>query len=163
MTEYKRIGIDTSKSVFALHGIDASDQPTLRRNVSRAGLLAFFRELLPTEIVMEACGAAYHWARELTAFGHGVRLIPRRYVKPFVKLGKNDRKDAVLLDSRIEQLDARPAAAHKASAESKRLATIPGIGPAIAPPPAFAGTGCWRSRSILARSSPAVIWLPGSV
>jgi len=81
MTEYKRIGIDTSKSVFTLHGIDASDQPTLRRNVSRAGLLAFFRELLPTEIVMEACGAAYHWARELTAFGHGVRLIPPRYVK----------------------------------------------------------------------------------
>jgi transposase len=47
--------------------------------LSRAQLLAFFRKLLPTEIVMEACGAAYHWARELIALGHDVRLIPPRF------------------------------------------------------------------------------------
>jgi transposase len=173
---------------------------------------------------MEACGAAYHWARELIALGHDVRLIPPQYVKPFVKRGKNDRNDAAAiceaggrpdmrfvpvksierqaqgmvlklrqtlidqrtalantlrghaaefgviagkglgrigallsaveqepaippeakdmfalmgeevahLDTRIEQLDARVAAAHKANEDSKRLATIPGIGPVIA-------------------------------
>ena len=60
MTQYKRIGIDTSKSVFTLHGIDHSDRPILRINLSRARLLAFFKKLLPGEVVMEACGAAYH-------------------------------------------------------------------------------------------------------
>ena len=94
MTQYKRIGVDTSKSVFTLHGIDHADQPVLRRNLRRAQLLAFFGKLPPTEIAMEACGAAYHWARELTALGHEVRLIPPQYVKPYVKRGKNDRNDA---------------------------------------------------------------------
>jgi transposase len=43
---------------------------------------------------MEACGGAHHWARQLTQFGHSVRLIPPAYVKPFVKRQKNDVVDA---------------------------------------------------------------------
>jgi transposase len=43
---------------------------------------------------MEACGAAYHWVRELSALGHEVGLIRPQYVKPYVKRGKNDRNDA---------------------------------------------------------------------
>jgi transposase len=43
---------------------------------------------------MEACGSAHHWARELTALGHEVRLVPPQYVKPYVKRSKNDRNDA---------------------------------------------------------------------
>ena len=43
---------------------------------------------------MEACGGSHYWARELTALGHAVRLIPPQYVKPYVKRGKNDRNDA---------------------------------------------------------------------
>ena len=94
MTEYKRIGIDTSKAVFTLHGIDQQDRPVLRINLRRPQLLAFFRKLLPTEVAMEACGSAHHWARELTALGHEVRLVPPQYVKPYVKRSKNDRNDA---------------------------------------------------------------------
>ena len=94
MTQYKRIGIDTSKAVFTLHGIDQQDRPVLRINLRRPQLLAFFRKLLPTEVAMEACGSAHHWARELTALGHEVRLVPPQYVKPYVKRSKNDRNDA---------------------------------------------------------------------
>jgi transposase len=94
MTEYKRIGLDTSKAVFTLHGIDQQDRPVLRINLRRPQLLAFFKKLPPTEIAMEACGSAHHWARELTALGHEVCLIPPQYVKPYVKRGKNDRNDA---------------------------------------------------------------------
>jgi transposase len=32
---------------------------------------------------MEACGTAHHWARELAALGHEVRLMPPSYVKPY--------------------------------------------------------------------------------
>lgn len=94
MTQYKRIAIDTSKAVFTLHGIDHSEKPILRINLSRAQLLPFFRKLPPTVIAMEACGGSHHWARELTAAGHKVLLIPPQYVKPYVKRGKNDRNDA---------------------------------------------------------------------
>ena len=94
MTQYKRIAIDTSKAVFTLHGIGPSEQPILRTNLSRAQLLPFFKRLPPTVVAMEACGGSHHWARELTALGHKVLLIPPQYVKPYVKRGKNDRNDA---------------------------------------------------------------------
>jgi transposase len=94
MTQFKRIAIDTSKAVFTLHGIDQQDRVILQRNPRRGQLLPFFRNVPPTEIVLEARGGAHHWARELTALGHAVRLLPPQYVKPFVKRGKNDRNDA---------------------------------------------------------------------
>lgn len=95
--ELKRIGVDTSKAVFTVHGIDAQDQPVLRRNFSRPGFEAFFAKLPPTDVALEACGGSYHWARVLSAMGHTVRLIPAHYVKPFVRRGKNDRNDALAI------------------------------------------------------------------
>jgi transposase len=94
MTQYKRIAIDTSKAVFTLHGIDQQDRPVLRTNLRRAQMIPFFKKLPPTEIALEACGGTHHWARELVALGHTVRLIPPQYVKPYVKRAKNDRNDA---------------------------------------------------------------------
>ena len=57
-------------------------------------MASYFKNLAPAEISMEACGSSHHWARELAALGHEVRLIPPQYVKPFVKRAKNDRNDA---------------------------------------------------------------------
>ena len=94
MTAYKLVAIDTSKAVFTLHCIGQADQPVLRLNLRRPRLVAFFKKLPPTEIIMEACGGAHHWARTLAPLGHTVRLIPPQYVKPFVKRAKNDRNDA---------------------------------------------------------------------
>ncbi len=48
----------------------------------------------PTLVVMEACGSAHYWARELTNAGHEVKLIAPQYVRPFVKRQKNDAADA---------------------------------------------------------------------
>jgi transposase len=94
MSHISRIGIDTSKSVFTLHCVDETDRPVLQTNLRRAQLATFFKKLPPTEIALEACGSSHHWARELIALGHEVRLIPPQYVKPFVKRAKNDRNDA---------------------------------------------------------------------
>jgi len=94
MSEIKRIGIDPSKAVFTLHAIDPADRPVLRVNLRRAQILPFFKKRPRTQIAMEACGSAHHWARKLTALGHDVRLIPPQYIKPYVKRGKNDRNDA---------------------------------------------------------------------
>jgi transposase len=94
MSKIIRIGVDTSKSVFVLHGVDAAEQPVLRRTLRRGQVLEFFRELEPTKIGMEACGGAHYWARELRALGHEVVLLPPQYVKPYVKRNKNDDADA---------------------------------------------------------------------
>jgi transposase len=92
--ELKRIAIDTSKHVFTLHGVDEAERPALRRGLRRGQVVRFFGQQEPTEVVLEACGSAHHWGRQLSALGHRVKLIPPQYVKPFVKRGKNDRNDA---------------------------------------------------------------------
>jgi transposase len=94
MNDLIRIGIDTSKSVFVLHGVNAAEQPVLRKKLRRRQMGEFFAELPPLQVGIEACGAAHHWARELTALGHDVRLLPPQYVKPYVQRGKNDAADA---------------------------------------------------------------------
>jgi transposase len=92
--EFKRIAVDTSKSVFTLHGVDEHGRPVLRQDLTRARFETFLGKSSPTEIVLEACGSSHHWGRVAQALGHTVRLIPPQYVKPFVKRGKNDRNDA---------------------------------------------------------------------
>jgi transposase len=85
-----RIGLDTSKHVFQVHGIDEAEQPSLRRQVRRSEMAKFFATLPPTRIGLEACGASHHWARVLRNLGHEVVLMPPQYIKPYVKRGKND-------------------------------------------------------------------------
>jgi transposase len=97
MTDITRLAIDTSKSVFTLHGVDVAGRAILRRNLRRRELLRFFERLPPVEVALEACGGSHHWGRALLALGHQVRLIPPQYVKPFVKRSKNDRNDAAAI------------------------------------------------------------------
>ena len=88
------IGLDLAKSIFQVHGIDAGGRPVVRKALRRAQVLPFFESLAPCLIGMEACSSAHHWARELSACGHTVKLMPPSYVKPYVKRGKNDAADA---------------------------------------------------------------------
>ena len=92
-----RTGMDTSKYFFQLHGVDAAEQPVLRRKLRRNEVLAFFAKLPPTVVGMEACGAAHYWARELRMLGHEVRLMAPQHVKAYVKRNKNDGRDAEAL------------------------------------------------------------------
>jgi len=89
-----RIGLDTSKHVFQLHGVNETEAPVLRRQLRRGEVEKFFRKLPPARIGIEACGASHHWGRVLRALGHEVALIPPQYVKPYLKRGQNDAVDA---------------------------------------------------------------------
>jgi len=97
MSQIIRIGMDSSKSVFQLHGVDAAEQPALCKKLRRVDVERFFASLPPTVVGMEACGAAHHWARALRGLGHEARLLPAQYVKPYVKRGKNDAADAAAI------------------------------------------------------------------
>jgi transposase len=92
--EIIRIGVDTSKAVFQLHGVNRAEEVVLRRKLRRSELLAFFAKLEPTVVVLEACGASHYWGRELEKLGHEARLIPPQYSKAYVKRNKNDAADA---------------------------------------------------------------------
>jgi transposase len=94
MTKISRIGVDTSKSVFQLHGVDEAEQEAVKRRLRRREFLPFFEKLEPTVIGLEACGGSHHWARALKELGHEVVLVPAQYVRPYVERGKNDAADA---------------------------------------------------------------------
>ncbi len=94
MEQIIRIGMDTSKHIFQLHGVDGTERPVLRKRLGRQQMSAFLSKLPPTVIGMEACGAAHYWARVLGEFGHEVKLIAPQHVKPYVKRNKNDGRDA---------------------------------------------------------------------
>lgn len=92
------IGLDTAKAVFQVHAVDAAGQVVTRRKLRRNELIAFFEKQAACTVVMEACGAAHHWARVLTGLGHDVKLIAPEAVRPFVKKGKkNDAADAAAI------------------------------------------------------------------
>lgn len=89
-----RFGIDLAKSVFAVHGVDASGAVVVRRQLRRGQVLKFFARQPPALIGMEACGSAHYWARELAKLGHEVKLMAPLYAKAYLKRGKNDERDA---------------------------------------------------------------------
>ena len=94
MQELSVIGLDLAKHVFQVHGVTADGAMAVRRALRRGEVLKFFSALPPCLVGMEACGSAHYWARELTALGHTVRLMPAHYVKPYVKRGKTEATDA---------------------------------------------------------------------
>jgi transposase len=94
MNEVITIGVDLAKNVFQVHGVDAEGAVVVRRKLRRRQVLAFFKKLPPCLVGMEACATAHYWAREIAALGHEVKLMPPRYVKPYVKRNKNDAADA---------------------------------------------------------------------
>ena len=88
------LGIDLAKSVFQLHGVDARGRAVLSRRVKRHQLLDAVANLPVCVIGMEACGSAHHWGRAFEQLGHTVKLMSPKYVRPYVKTNKNDRRDA---------------------------------------------------------------------
>ena len=88
------IGVDLAKSVFQLHATSLTGELKFRKKLSRRGFARFMEKHDPAVVVMEACGGANFWARELAGLGHEVKLVAPQYVRPFVKRQKNDAADA---------------------------------------------------------------------
>lgn len=69
-------------------------QLKFRKKLTRPQFQQFMSDQPSAMVVMEACGSASYWAREMIKLGHEVRLIAPQYVRPFVKRQKNDTADA---------------------------------------------------------------------
>lgn len=118
MTKDTMIGVDLAKNVFQLHAASMTGEPKFRKKLSRQSFRKFMAEQPPSMVVMEACGSAHYWAREMVRLGHEVKLIAPQYVKPFVKRQKNDAADAeaiVIAAQRPEMRFVDPKSAEQQS------------------------------------------------
>ncbi len=88
------VGLDLAKNVFQVHGIDAAGEIVVAKALRRRQMIPFFGKLEPCLVGLEACATSHFWARELSALGHQVKLMPPAYVKAYVKRGKTDAGDA---------------------------------------------------------------------
>jgi len=89
-----RIGLDIAKSSFQIHGVDAHGRVVLRKQLSRSKVLAYFAQLPPCLVGLEACGGAHYWAREVQKLGHDARLMAVAMIQPYRTGQKKDQNDA---------------------------------------------------------------------
>lgn len=88
------LGIDLGKTVCTLAGLDANGAVVFRKRLQRHRLLNFLNGLPICVVVMEACGGAHHIGRFCLELGHELRLMSPLYVGLYVKVHKNDDRDA---------------------------------------------------------------------
>jgi len=105
-----RVGLDLAKNVFQLHGADRKGKTVWKRQLSRSKWLSVLCASVEpgTEIGMEACAGAHHWARQLMQRGYPVKVIPPQFVKPFIKSNKNDANDAAAICEAMGRPDMYP-------------------------------------------------------
>jgi len=94
MSEISTIGIDLGKLVMYVCCMNSSGRVLLRKKLYRSDFLSFMSEQPRCLVGMEACAGAHNWGRELKKLGFEVKLMPPKYVKPYVKTNKNDTNDA---------------------------------------------------------------------
>ena len=114
------IGIDISKRSFQLHGATDSGKPALRKKLSRSKVLEFFGLQPPCLVVMEACGGAHYWGREIQQLGHEVKLAELLFAR------------VAELNAQLSVLDKQIRTMVREHEELWRLMTIPGVGPMCA-------------------------------
>jgi transposase len=97
------VGLDIAKHVFQLHTVNMGTGEIVNVQIKRAKVLEHFANRQSCLIAIEACGGAHHWARELTAQGHRVRLLHAKAVRPFVTGNKTDATDARAIWLAVQQ------------------------------------------------------------
>jgi transposase len=102
------IAVDLAKNVFEIAVSDRPGRVVERKRVSRKRFVTYFAQRQPARVLLEACGSAHHWGRELRAMGHEVVLLPPQYVRAYVPRNKTDRSDAKALLEAYRNEDLKP-------------------------------------------------------
>lgn len=110
MSKITTVGLDLAKQVFHVVCCDARGKVVRKRVLRRAQVLAYFTQLEPALVGMEACGSAHYWARALQALGHEVKLLPPQHVKAFLQGNKNDYNDALAIAEAVIRPQMRTVA-----------------------------------------------------
>ena len=104
------VAVDVAKSVFQVAVSRAPGRVHEQHRLSRERFRRFFSNHPPVEVLMEACGSAHYWGRELQDLGHTVSLLPPSDVSRYRDGNKTDRADAkaLLEASRNQAIDPVP-------------------------------------------------------
>lgn len=94
MNDITTIGLDLAKSVFHVVCCNRNGKVIKKKTLRRKQVAAYFMQLPPCQVAMEASSGAHYWARTLSSQGHNVMLIPAQHVKAYVRGQKNDYNDA---------------------------------------------------------------------
>ena len=71
--EHTTIAVDLAKSVFQVAVSHRPGQVDEEYRLTRARVLRFFAERPAATVLLEACGSAHNWGRELERLGHTVQ------------------------------------------------------------------------------------------
>lgn len=107
MNKITTVGLDLAKNTFHLVACDQRGKAVSRKRLTRKKLLAFFAQLPPCLVGMEACSSAHYWAREFQKLGHEVKLIPAQHVKAFLRGNKNDFNDSMAIAEAVVRPEMR--------------------------------------------------------
>lgn len=117
------IAVDLAKSVFESAVSRHPGKVAERHRLARARLLPFFAQREAATVLVEACGSAHFWAREIEALGHQVVLLPPHLVRPYRRRHhKTDRADAKALLEAFRNQEIHPVPAK--SVELQTLASL---------------------------------------
>jgi transposase len=108
--EHTTIAVDLAKSVFQVAVSQRPGHVDEERRLSRTRFFTYLAQQSPATVVLEACGSAHYWARQLQSVGHSVRLLPAHDVHRYVRRNKTDRTDtrALLEANRNEDIHPVP-------------------------------------------------------
>ncbi|MDE9435099.1 hypothetical protein KKI95_03880 [Xenorhabdus bovienii] len=96
------IGIDLTKNVFQIHGVDKNGKCKLKKRIKHAHISTFLSNMTPCIIGIEVCAGAHNWARCLVP-DFDVKLMALQFVKPYMKTNKNDMADAEAICGAVTQ------------------------------------------------------------
>ena len=147
------VGPDIAKQIFQVHGLDRAGKVVLRKRLRRTEVSSFFAGVEPCLIGLEASGGAHYWFRVLSRLGHSVCLIAPQFVKPYVKLQKNDANDAAAICEAVSRPSMRFVPAKRVEQQDVQClhwvcSRLIGAGHSWS----IRFAGCWRSTGLFFRS-----------
>jgi len=122
VNEPTTIAVDLAKSVFQVAVSGAPGRVDGHHRLSRARLFEFFARRPAAVVVMEACGSAHYWARQLETVGHTVVLLPAQHVRRYRLGNKTDRADAEAILEAYRRSALRPVPVK--SVEQQAIASL---------------------------------------
>jgi transposase len=105
MAHVSVLGIDITKPMFPVVGLDDTGTVVLRKRCPRGALMSFSAQMSPAVSGMAACGGAHDWARRFRGYGHTATLMAPQRVKPSVKANTHEMADAEAMGEAV----TRPA------------------------------------------------------
>jgi transposase len=108
VAENTTVAVDLAKDVFQLAVSPRPGTISEHRRLGRSALLRWFAQRPPCRVLLEACGSAHFWARELERLGHHPLLLPAQHVRHYRPRNKTDRADVKALLEAFRNEEIRP-------------------------------------------------------